>query len=198
MMKILHVIPSVSPLRGGPSKSVLGMVKALNQLGHEAEILTTNDHGLDLLDVPLNSLIDWEGVPVRFFNRFSPNISSIREYSFSAPLLQWLWRNINSYDLLHVHAIFSAPSTMAMVIARMKKVPYLIRPPGQLCEWALGHRGWKKQIYLNLIERSNLNHSQRIHFVSFKEQSEAARFLIAVQFCASSSHYPIIKRLFYS
>jgi glycosyltransferase involved in cell wall biosynthesis len=173
-MKILHVIPSVSPLRGGPSASVLGMVKALNTLGHEAEILTTNDHGSGLLDVSLKSLIEWENVPVRFFSRFSPPIASIREYAWSSTLFTWLWYNIESYQVVHVHAIFSAPSTMAMLIARIKRVPYLIRPPGQLCEWALGNRGFKKKIYLDLLEKSNLNHSRAIHFASKKEQDEAS------------------------
>ena len=51
-MRILHIIPSISSLRGGPSQAVLEMVKVLQKCGVNAEILTTNDDGYSLLDVP--------------------------------------------------------------------------------------------------------------------------------------------------
>ena len=44
-MRVLHVIPSISPLRGGPSRSVIDMVATLRLQDVDAAILTTNDHG---------------------------------------------------------------------------------------------------------------------------------------------------------
>ncbi|MEQ2005869.1 MAG: glycosyltransferase [Limisphaerales bacterium] len=173
-MRVLHVIPSVSPKRGGPSQAVLAMVRALREAGVGAEIAVTNDDGEGVLDVPLGERIEHGGVPVRFFRRFSPPFRPVREFAYSGPLARWLDAAVSGYDLLHVHGVFSFASTRAMWAARSGRVPYVNRPLGQLCGWSLQQRAFKKRAYLALAERANLDTAAAIQYMTPAEQGEAA------------------------
>ncbi len=173
-MKILHVTPSVADVRGGVSQAVLEMIGALQVHNVNAQIATTNDNGLETLDVPLGYFSQYRHVPVQFFPRFSPNSAAVREYAVSREFTVWLWQNIQRYDVLHVHALFSYVPTVAMAIARLKKVPYVISPHGLLCQWSRQQSAAKKQVYLELAERGNLNHSSALLLNSSLEQEEIA------------------------
>ena len=173
-MRIIHVIPSVGPIRGGPSQAVLEIVRTLNQIGVESEIATTNDNGPGLLAVPLGVKTEFEQAPVWFFPRFSPRLTPLREFTYSRELTVWLARNLDRYDLIHIHAFFSYACTAAMAMARFKHIPYLVRPLGLLCEWSLQQHALRKRLYLGLIERRNLNASAGLEYTTEQELAEAA------------------------
>jgi glycosyltransferase involved in cell wall biosynthesis len=185
-MKILHVIPSIAALRGGPSQAVLEMVWALRQQGVDATIVTTNDQGDDLLDVTLHQWIDYpvsatdnaQTVPICVFPRFASPVASVHEFTFSSALTRWLFQHIREYDLIHIHAVFSYPSIIAMILARTFRIPYIIRPLGSLAHWSLQQGAKKKQLYLRLIGRE-LAQASGIHFTSMQEQQEAAALNLA-------------------
>lgn len=172
-LKVLHVIPSVSPALGGPSQVVLNLVKALRQWDCDAEIVTTNHDGPSILDVPLNQRIEYEQVPIWFLPRCEP---PMKEFIFSTALTGWLWQHIRNYDLIETHYLFSYASTCAGAFARWYRVPYIVRTIGQLSGWALAQSRWKKQIYTFLVERHNLNCAAAIHCTSDGEAKDVRHF----------------------
>lgn len=172
-MKVLHVIPSISPQRGGPSQAVLQMVRVLRQKGVDAEIITTTDNGIYRNNnLPIGRWFEYEHVPLLIFQSETSRFRIFREYLFSLPLTEWLIKNIRTYDLLHVHALFSYPSTIAMLIARFRGVPYMVRTIGQLSTWSLQQGSLQKKIMLSLVEKSNLNSSTFIHVTSKSEEND--------------------------
>ena len=170
-MKVLHVIPSLSPTLGGPTQVALQTVKAIRMQGIDAEIVTTN-HDRANLDVPLETLIEYKGVPVWFL----PVTLTLKEYIFSAGLTKWLWQHIANYDLIDNHYLFSYAPTCAAAIARLQNIPYTVRTQGQLTPWALQQGQFKKQLYTFTIERRNLCEAAAIHCTTQQETVDLRNF----------------------
>jgi glycosyltransferase involved in cell wall biosynthesis len=164
-VKVLHVIPSVSPLYGGPSFALKGMAEAVASLGIEVDVATTTANGRAELEVPLDRPVVEEGVRYFYFRRQYP-----KAWTFSWPLTRWLRRHAGRYDVLHVHALFSYPTLSACQAARRHGVPYIIRPLGMLDPWALRSRHWKKAPYFRLLERRNVLGAAAVHTVSEHER----------------------------
>ena len=105
-MRVLHVIPSISAVRGGPSETIRAMVRGLARAGVDVEIATTDDNGRRRLGRESSQRII-DGAIVHCFRRQS------RFYTFSSPLTLWLARHIRQFDIVHIHALFSYPATVA-------------------------------------------------------------------------------------
>ena len=173
-MKILHIIPSVSMVYGGPSQMVVGLCGALASLGHTVTIVTTNsngDRGQASLDVPLGIPIAQDGYEIIYFD-----CAPFKRYRFSIQLFQWLWHHANDYDIAHIHALFSPVSSISATIARTKNLPYVLRPLSTLDPADLAKKYLAKQIYAQLLEKANLAGSGAVHFTSDQEAKISERF----------------------
>lgn len=166
-MKILHVIPSISKKRGGPSNAVLKMTRSLRQQGVDASILTTTDNdSYRDADYPLSEWFMIDDIPVIMFSTINSKSKFIREYLIAPQLACWLIKNISHFDALHIHSIFSYTSTLSMIIARITNTPYLVRTIGQLNRWSLSQSALRKTIMLSLVEKSNLMKALAVHVTS--------------------------------
>jgi len=149
------------------------MVSALRLRQVDASILTTNDDCESLLtDLPIGGWTTYAGVPVLAFPRWSPPMGALKDYIFSSRLNRWISNNINNFDLLHVHALFCYPSTVAMMHARRARIPYLLRTIGQLSPWSLAQSKLRKQLMLQLVEKRNLDAASFLHFTTPRERDE--------------------------
>ncbi|MEO1671085.1 MAG: glycosyltransferase, partial [Cyanobacteria bacterium J06631_2] len=171
-MKVLHVIPSLSPALGGPTQVALKIVKGMRQQGIDAEILTTNHDVGGTLDVTLHQLTEYQGVPVWFL----PVSYALKEYIFSFSLIKWLWQHIDRYDILDNHYLFSYLPSCAAAIARFRNIPYTVRTQGQLTPWALQQSSFKKQLYTFLVEHQNLSKAAAIHCTTTQEALDLRNF----------------------
>lgn len=167
-MKLLHVIPSVGPKRGGPSFAVRAMVQTAAQKGFEVHIATTDDNGDELLAVPLSQPVIDDGIIYHYFHR------QTKFYTFSSSLTRWLIQNISEFDLVHIHSLFSYSTLPAAWLAHWYHIPYIVRPLGHLNRWGIkNRRAIVKKFSLNIIERPILNRATLLHFTSEQERLEA-------------------------
>lgn len=167
--RILHVIGSISPVRGGPSVAIRGVLKALGRRGMCADVATTDDDGATRKVVPLDQFADLEGQRVRYFPR------QTRFYEASAPMLRWLAAHLRDYDVVHTHGLFGFAPIAAARIAKALGVPYIMRPAGMLDRWSrVNGRPALKRASIRLIEGPLLRDASRVHFTSRLELEQAA------------------------
>jgi glycosyltransferase involved in cell wall biosynthesis len=168
-MKVLHVIPSVSLVHGGPSRAIVDIERALGERGIEVTTVTTNDDG-DTRILPVQC-----GKPLAmpFATRWYFQRSTVF-FKVSVGLARWLKANIATFDVVHCHALFSFAPVAAAFLARRAGVPYVLRPLGVLARYGLSyHHPVLKRTSFALVERGLIESASAVHFTSLAEQGEA-------------------------
>jgi glycosyltransferase involved in cell wall biosynthesis len=164
-LKILHVIPSVAPRYGGPSKAVYTMCRALQDRGIEVLIATTNADGSEELPVALGEKLVYQGAPTIFFPR-----QWSEALKYSRPLALWLEQNVKNFDFAHIHAVFSHACVAAARACGKNVVPYLVRPLGTLDPWSLKQKSLRKRLFWHLGVKQMLTGAAAIHYTSDEEK----------------------------
>jgi glycosyltransferase involved in cell wall biosynthesis len=171
-MKVLHVIPSVAPRYGGPSRAIVEMCRALRVSGIDTLIATTDADGTGRLSVALGQQTSYEDVPAIFFSR-----QWSEAYKYSRPLAEWLKNHVSDFDVVHIHAVFSHACLAAARVCRKNNVPYIVRPLGTLDPWSLNQKRLRKQLFWHLGVRQMLNGAAAIHYTTDAERRLAEESL---------------------
>ncbi|HSV71760.1 MAG TPA: glycosyltransferase [Methylibium sp.] len=144
-MRLLNVIRSVDPVRGGPAEGLRQSVVATRALGHCEEVLT--------LDAPGDAWLRDFPAPL---HALGPVAST---YGRSAALLPWLRAHRERYDAVIVHGLWQYPGLAVRRALHGGSVPYFVYPHGMLDPWfrqryPIKHA--KKLLYWAAAERAVL------------------------------------------
>lgn len=166
-MRILLYAPNYLPATryGGPVQSSHGLAKALVELGHEVHVFTTNVDGPSLLDVPVETAIELDGVIVRYFGLSLPE----RIY-YSPGMGRAIDAEIGTFDVVHINGMFLWPGPRTTRAAQRAGVAYVVSPRGMLVPELIAAKSSRaKRLWIQLFERSGLASAAAIHVTSADE-----------------------------
>jgi glycosyltransferase involved in cell wall biosynthesis len=171
-VKILHCIPAIWSGSGGPSRAVIEITRATAAADPAVTSdIATSDYGLSS---------DWlahvkSRLPTRT-GLFVFHEGGGLDAGWSWAMAGWVWKNVSSYDVVHIHATLSTNSSFCAWAARRHGVPYVIRPLGTLSIYTFTNTHvLRKKIYLKAVDRRLINGAYALHFTARQEQEKAAR-----------------------
>src|SRR5687768_6627184 len=98
-MRVLHVLPSVSRARGGPSAALELMERHLSAAGVTVTTLTTDDDGPGCR-LPARARPTEADGATRIYKRKWTDF-----YTVAPAMLPWLQRSLRDFDVIHIHAL---------------------------------------------------------------------------------------------
>lgn len=168
-MKVLQVVPGMSPNFGGPSTALTDLTRMLCERGIETTLLTTNADQFGRLDVPLGVPVDQRGARIIYFN-----IWPLGRYAFSPALAQTLFRIAYQYDVVHIYWLYNFSSLAAALAASWARVPYVLNPAGSLDPYLMQKNRAIKDIYITLLGNYIIRNASAIIFTSEGERRLAS------------------------
>jgi glycosyltransferase involved in cell wall biosynthesis len=166
-VRVLHVTPSIQRSYGGPTESLIGFIVAAQCVGVDVSVV-----GPECIDEEAATFAQSVG------NARITLIPSFGRDAFivSPSLLRWVGREARSHDVIHVHGLFNAISSLSARACIRQGLPVVIRPFGTLSQYTFLHRRTMlKRAYFALAERRNVESASAIHFTTSSERVDAER-----------------------
>jgi glycosyltransferase involved in cell wall biosynthesis len=163
-MKLLHVLPSVNPMGGGPMEGVRQRGIRLLQMGHEVEVVTLDPADADFVrEFPLT------------VHGLGPSRGG---YGYNARLVPWLLKHAQEYDAVVVNGLWQYHSFAAWRALRRLGIPYFVFTHGMLDPWfkrAYPLKHLKKWLYWPWADYRVLRDARAVLFTSEEERLQARR-----------------------
>lgn len=158
--RVLHVVPSLHPACGGPSRSVPQLTDALEAVKGIIPTLISQSG----LGEPIVETIHTRNLRV-------PETGSSLTTKLGLPLRRELAVTLSDGcgDLLHGHGVWHPVNHWTAWASRRWNIPLVIQPRGMLEPWAIQHKGWKKRLALRLYQQRDLATAQVLVATAEKE-----------------------------
>lgn len=170
-MKILRVISSMHPSKGGPCQGIRNAIPYFQKEGIVSEVVCMDD---DNVNYPItdNFTINKVG-------------SGKTSYQYQPKLLKWLKNNILNYDFVIVHGLwqyhnYAVYKTIKLLKKQNRKIPkVIIMPHGMLDPYfqKATDRKWKalrNELVWSLIEKKCINQADAVFYTCEEEMRLAA------------------------
>ncbi len=162
-MRLLHMVHTLNPERGGPPEAVRMFVLAHQRAGNEVEVAT--------LDAAESGFEKLANCPV---HTCGPGAGS---YGYAPRLEHWLRANFTRFDGVIVNGVWQFHGVAARRVLAGRK-PYVVFAHGMLDPYFMRRyplKHLKKLVYWLLSERRNLANAQAVCFTSEQEKRIAAQ-----------------------
>ena len=166
-MRLLHVVHTLNPDRGGPSESVRMFARAHQRAGNEVEVATLDGPTDGPLSDAYQSLMTCPVHPC------GPGKSN---YGFSPRLDLWLQANYQRFDGVIVNGVWQYHGVAARRALAGRK-PFVVFAHGMLDPYFKNRyplKHLKKLIYWTMQEHRTLNAAKAVCFTSEEEMRVAA------------------------
>lgn len=138
--KILYITPYFVPAwsYGGPVKVTYEFAKELVRLGNQVTVATTD--ALDRRSRNDRIYEEIDGIRVFRFKNLSNTLA--KSFNFYIPIgfTKWLKKNLNDYDIVHIHEFFTLQSIISSRVCEKRNKPYVVQPHGSLSGYAKNSR----------------------------------------------------------
>lgn len=174
MKKILHISASYKPafIYGGPTMSVSTLCENLIKEGFLLEVVTTTANGKNDFAYQNGECILIDGVPVTYFKRLTGDHSHL-----SPALYYYLFQNLKSFSIVHIHAWWNLVSVGAALICRLKGRTFILSPRGTLSQYTFSSKSsFLKKFLHNVIGRKLLKDA--IFQVSSNKEADDIRKIV--------------------
>lgn len=141
-MRIVHLIDSLDPDRGGPPLVVASLAAAQAASGHDVSIVS---YGEPLREGSIREMLSRvPGIEKLRLENLPP--LTRKEAMLASNARRLLPHIIDNCDVLHVHGVWEVVHKVATRLARCSGKPYVMRPCGALDPWSLRQKRLKKRI----------------------------------------------------